>query len=94
MSYKIFFNDGDSLMTLEQLEERKRELELQREIAKLERNQRLTNRVGKLSWILVAPLTVFALYILLVAVVDGKLDSLAVSIVCFIPIAIKLYFKK
>jgi hypothetical protein len=74
-------------MSLEELEQRKKELELKRDIAKLERNERLAKElpvsVGAWSWMWVAPLTLVGLYFLLLGLADGKPPALVLVVTIF-----------
>lgn len=99
---------------IEELERRKKELELKRDIARLERNERIANKASKIaneakgitsnvsksvvargtrtaswSWIWVAPLTLFGLYLVLGGIVDGPIIIAAVGAICLVPIFAK-----
>ncbi len=98
------------MATLEELERRKKELELQRDIARLERNERIGSRASDIaanasnvvrgvsetvqeqrssattwSWLWVAPLTLFGLYLVLGGLIDGPLVIALIGLVLLLP---------
>lgn len=95
---------------LEELERRKKELELRRDIAKLERNERIASKASKIaddakdltsgvtqnvvnrgsktaawSWLWVAPLTLFGLFLVLGGLVDGPISVALVGMLFLVP---------
>lgn len=74
-------------MELEELERRKKELELRRDIARLERNEKITNAVTHfdrhLLW--VVPCTLGGIFFLVAGIHDGSLLAVLIGVCLLVP---------
>ncbi|MCO8251124.1 hypothetical protein [Comamonas thiooxydans] len=80
--------------SIEELKKRKEALELQREIARLERQASVDKRLGfisGLSWWVIGPLLVIGIIFLFASIDTGELAGLVFSALFCAPAAIKFF---
>jgi hypothetical protein len=75
--------------TLEELEQRKKELLLRKEVAQLERSERFRVKSAAWSWWWVGPLTFIGGFCIVAAFADGVIAPAFIGILALIPVAIK-----
>ena len=78
---------------LEALKQRKEQLLLEQEVARLERRQKMS-KAGGWAWWWVAPMAALGLLMLIVGLNEAHAASLAASIFLLAPVSMKLFFKK
>lgn len=79
---------------LEELEQKKKELQLREEIAELERKERMrnaSNNFAQWKWVWVAPLTLVGAFFFLGGLLDDKGAALVLGILMLIPVGLKLF---
>ena len=86
----------DTDKTIEELEKRKRELQLRHEIAQLERSERMrgasskwSSRAASWSWWWVGPLTLAALFWILIALAAPMVPAIVLGIPFLVPVFLK-----
>lgn len=79
---------------LDELEQRKKELELRRDIRRLERSERLSEHAPKWSWLWIAPLGLVGAVIILGGLIDGPIGITAVGLALLVPVWLKVRGKR
>ena len=79
---------------LEELERKKKELQLRQEIAELERKERMrsaSNNFAQWNWMWVAPLTIFGAFLFIVGIGNGEPAPVIFGVLLLIPVGLKLF---
>jgi hypothetical protein len=81
------------MSNLEELKNRKEQLLLEQEVARLERNKQL-GTAGNWSWWWVGPLAVVGAFLLMAGLDAKEPIPLVLAFFASVPLAMKLYFKR
>ena len=81
---------------IEELQKRKEQLLLERDITQLQRNKRLTTTFQGWSWLWVAPLSCFSVFMLVMGLSElnrNGIVGIALAAVTITPLVLKVFWK-
>lgn len=79
---------------IEDLKRKKEYLELQKEVATLERNARINKAFNMLSYKITTPLLLIGLFFLMGGASDGDMGAVILGVILIIPFVLKFFSRK
>ncbi len=76
---------------MEELKRKKERLELQKEVAALERNARINRAFNILNYKITIPLLLIGLFFLIAGASDGKVGAVIFGVILVIPFVLKFF---
>jgi len=79
---------------IEELKRKKEYLELQKEVAALERNARINKAFSILNYKITIPLLLIGLFFLIVGASEGEVGAVIFGVILIIPFVLKFFSRK
>ena len=79
---------------IEELKRKKEYLELQKEVAALEKNARINKAINSLNYTITIPLLTIGLFFLIVGASEGEVGNVIFGVILSIPFVLKVFSRK